>query len=35
MKELARISDNEKWQAVISCDRSYDGIFIYCFLTTK
>lgn len=34
MKELVRISENEKWQAVVSCDRSYDGIFFYGVKTT-
>ena len=34
MKELIRISDNEKWKAVASCDRSYDGIFFYGVKTT-
>lgn len=34
MKEPIRISDNEKWQAVVSCDRSYDGIFFYGVKTT-
>ncbi len=26
--------DNEKWQAVINCDKSYDGIFFYGVRTT-
>lgn len=34
MKESIRISDNEKWQAVISCDRKYDGLFFYGVKTT-
>ena len=34
MKELIRISDNEKWQAVVSCDGSYDGMFFYGVKTT-
>ena len=34
MKKPVRISDNEKWQAVISCDGSYDGIFFYGVKTT-
>lgn len=34
MKELIIISDSEKWKAVISCDRSYDGMFFYGVKTT-
>lgn len=34
MKKPVRISDNEKWQAVISCDKSYDGMFFYAVKTT-
>ena len=34
MKEPIVISDNEKWQAVVSCARSYDGIFFYGVKTT-
>ncbi|MGE5632782.1 MAG: bifunctional transcriptional activator/DNA repair enzyme AdaA [Caulobacteraceae bacterium] len=34
MKEPGRISDNEKWQAVIRCDKSYDGKFFYSVKTT-
>ena len=34
MKKPFRMSDNEKWQAVVSCDKSYDGIFFYGVKTT-
>lgn len=34
MKQSSRISDIEKWQAVISCDSNYDGIFFYGVQTT-
>lgn len=34
MKKLTRISDTEKWQAVVSCDSRYDGIFFYGVKTT-
>lgn len=34
MKKTVRISDNEKWQAVISCNRNYDGRFFYGVKTT-
>jgi AraC family transcriptional regulator of adaptative response / methylphosphotriester-DNA alkyltransferase methyltransferase len=34
MKESIRILDIEKWQAVISCDSNYDGIFFYGVKTT-
>jgi len=34
MKKPVRISDNEKWQAVVSCDGSYDGMFFYGVKTT-
>ena len=34
MKETIRISDDEKWQAVVSCDRNYDGMFFYGVKTT-
>jgi AraC family transcriptional regulator of adaptative response / methylphosphotriester-DNA alkyltransferase methyltransferase len=34
MKESSRITDDEKWQAVVSCDRRYDGIFFYGVKTT-
>lgn len=29
MKEYQLISDSEKWQAVVNCDKSYDGLFFY------
>lgn len=35
MKKPSSISDNEKWQAVVSCNRSYDGLFFYGVKTTK
>lgn len=34
MKKSIRISNNEKWQALVSCDRSYDGRFFYGVKTT-
>jgi AraC family transcriptional regulator of adaptative response / methylphosphotriester-DNA alkyltransferase methyltransferase len=34
MKEYLSITDKEKWQAVISCDKGYDGIFLYGVKTT-
>jgi AraC family transcriptional regulator of adaptative response / methylphosphotriester-DNA alkyltransferase methyltransferase len=34
MKKHPLISDNEKWQAVISCDNCYDGLFFYGVKTT-
>ena len=34
MKKAAQISDNEKWQAVVNCEKSYDGIFINGVKTT-
>lgn len=34
MKEIIKISDDEKWQTVVSCDRNYDGIFFYGVKTT-
>ncbi|MDP4127147.1 MAG: Ada metal-binding domain-containing protein [Bacillota bacterium] len=34
MKEHSGISDNEKWQAIASCDRTYDGILFYGVKTT-
>ena len=34
MKEYLIISDSEKWQAVVSCDKSYDGLFLYGVKTT-
>lgn len=34
MKEYLPISDTEKWQAVVSCDKSYDGLFFYGVKTT-
>lgn len=34
MKKPVQISDNEKWQAVIGCDKDYDGLFLYGVKTT-
>lgn len=34
MKKISRISDNQKWQAVVSCDKDYDGVFFYGVKTT-
>ncbi|GFP76349.1 bifunctional transcriptional activator/DNA repair enzyme AdaA [Clostridium fungisolvens] len=34
MKQCIKISDSEKWQAVISCDNKYDGLFFYGVKTT-
>lgn len=34
MKQYGETSDDKKWQAVVSCDRSYDGIFFYGVKTT-
>lgn len=34
MDEYISLSDSEKWQAVISCDKSCDGIFFYGVKTT-
>ena len=34
MREYFSISDSEKWQAVVSCDKSYDGLFFYGVKTT-
>lgn len=34
MTEPIRISEQEKWQAVISCDNRYDGMFFYGVKTT-
>ena len=34
MKEYLTIPDNEKWQAVVSCDKSYDSLFFYGVKTT-
>ncbi|AKN32626.1 AraC family transcriptional regulator [Clostridium carboxidivorans P7] len=34
MNERTRISDNEKWQAVINCARNYDSLFFYGVKTT-
>ncbi|MBK1813124.1 methylphosphotriester-DNA--protein-cysteine methyltransferase family protein [Clostridium sp. YIM B02505] len=34
MKKYIKILDSEKWQAVISCDRKYDGLFFYGVKTT-
>lgn len=34
MKETILISDDEKWKAVTSNDRAYDGLFFYAVKTT-
>lgn len=34
MKRNDQMSDNEKWQAVVSCDKNYDGLFFYGVKTT-
>jgi methylphosphotriester-DNA--protein-cysteine methyltransferase len=34
MKESIKIQDMEKWQAVVSCDSKYDGMFLYGVKTT-
>lgn len=34
MKKAEAISDNEKWQAVVSCDKRYDELFFYGVKTT-
>ncbi|HHY77565.1 MAG TPA: methylphosphotriester-DNA--protein-cysteine methyltransferase family protein [Clostridiales bacterium] len=35
MENSKIISDFEKWQAVVSCDKKYDGIFYYGVKTTR
>ena len=35
MKEFSQISDDEKWQAIVYCDKKYDGIFFYGVKTTE
>ena len=35
MKEFSQISEDEKWQAVVNCDRKFDGIFFYGVKTTE
>ncbi|AET70172.1 adenosine deaminase [Desulfosporosinus orientis DSM 765] len=35
MKNYKIISDYQKWQAVVSCDRDYDGTFFYGVKTTR
>lgn len=34
MRRSMQISDNEKWKAVIDCEKSYDGLFLYGVKTT-
>ena len=34
MKKTVTISDNEKWQAVVNCDKRYDDLFYYGVKTT-
>jgi AraC family transcriptional regulator of adaptative response / methylphosphotriester-DNA alkyltransferase methyltransferase len=35
MKKPVTISDDEKWEAVINCDKNYDGVFFYGVKTTE
>ncbi len=35
MKKPVSISDNEKWQAVVNCERNYDDLFFYGVKTTR
>lgn len=32
---MIKISDSEKWNAVVECDKHYDGLFYYGVKTTK
>ncbi|GLC31704.1 bifunctional transcriptional activator/DNA repair enzyme AdaA [Clostridium omnivorum] len=34
MRNSGMISENEKWRAVIDCDKQYDGLFYYAVKTT-
>ncbi|GBG57339.1 AraC family transcriptional regulator [Sporomusaceae bacterium FL31] len=34
MKSSVSIPDHTKWQAVVTCDKSYDGLFLYGVTTT-
>jgi len=34
MRKTITISENDKWQAVVSCDNSFDGLFFYGVRTT-
>lgn len=34
MKSSVSIPDHTKWQAVVTCDKSYDGLFLYGVITT-
>lgn len=34
MKGQSPISDNDKWQAVLNCDKGFDGLFLYGVKTT-
>ncbi|HYE12629.1 MAG TPA: Ada metal-binding domain-containing protein [Patescibacteria group bacterium] len=34
MEKAVKISDNEKWKAVVACEKSYDGMFFYGVKTT-
>lgn len=34
MIEVKQVSDDEKWRAVINCDKSFDDIFLYGVTTT-
>jgi len=35
MIESGYISDSQRWQAVVSCDKNYDGLFLYGVKTTR
>lgn len=35
MKSSVAIPDHTKWQAVVSCDKDYDGLFLYGVTTTS
>lgn len=35
MKKPIEISDEDKWEIVVRCDKSYDGVFFYGVKTTK
>ncbi|MDP4161454.1 MAG: Ada metal-binding domain-containing protein, partial [Bacillota bacterium] len=34
MIKVIQVSDDEKWRAVVNCDKSYDDIFLYGVTTT-
>ncbi|WP_088227430.1 Ada metal-binding domain-containing protein [Desulfosporosinus sp. FKB] len=35
MTKVIQISDDEKWRAVVNCDKNYDDIFLYGVTTTE